>query len=125
MYKRQHKPFTVAELFRDLNAEGIGQTSAVRSEVAAAETVEASSPDAPYDFSALTAFSGDDPEAAKSIMESFDSHLFHINTYFYKISWHYIINMSLPWSHIFSSYDIMPVSYTHLSCPDDYQRLDE
>ena len=66
-----HKPFTVAELFRELNAEGIGQTSAVRSEVAAAETVEASSPDAPYDFSALTAFSGDDPEAAKSIMESF------------------------------------------------------
>lgn len=65
-----HKPFTVAELFRELNAEGIGQTSAVRSEVAA-ETVEASSPDAPYDFSALTAFSGDDPEAAKSIMESF------------------------------------------------------
>ena len=90
-----HKPFTVAELFRELNAEGIGQTSAVQSEVAAAETVEvsfparshvseeikidppdqllveASSPDAPYDFSALTAFSGDDPEAAKSIMESF------------------------------------------------------
>ena len=65
-----HKPFTVAELFRELNAEGIGQTSAVRSEVAAAEMVEASSPDAPYDFSALTAFSGDDPEAAKSIMES-------------------------------------------------------
>ena len=65
-----HKPVTVAELFRELNAEGIGQTSAVRSEVAA-ETVEASSPDAPYDFSALTAFSGDDPEAAKSIMESF------------------------------------------------------
>lgn len=66
-----HKPFTVAELFRELNAESIGQTSAMRSEVAAAETVEASSPDAPYDFSALTAFSGDDPEAAKSIMESF------------------------------------------------------
>ena len=65
-----HKPFTVAELFRELNAEGIGQTSAVRSEVAA-ETVEASSPDAPYDFSALTAFSGDDPEAAKSIRGSF------------------------------------------------------
>ena len=61
-----HKPFTVAELFRELNAEGIGQTSAVRSEVAA-ETVEASSPDAPYDFSALTAFSGDDPEAAKPL----------------------------------------------------------
>ena len=36
-----HKPFTVAELFRELNAEGIGQTSAVQSEVAAAETVEA------------------------------------------------------------------------------------
>lgn len=33
-----HKPFTVAELFRELNAEGIGQTSAMRSEVAAAET---------------------------------------------------------------------------------------
>lgn len=38
-----HKPFTVGELLRELN----------------------------YDFSALTAFSADDPEAARSILESF------------------------------------------------------
>ena len=36
-------------------------------------TAEASSPNHPYNFSALTAFSGDDPEAAHSILESFVS----------------------------------------------------
>ena len=56
-----HKPFTVAELFRELNVEGIGQVPAPRSEKM------------PYNFSALTAFSDDDPEAAKSILESFVS----------------------------------------------------
>lgn len=56
-----HKPFTVAELFRELNVEGIGQVPAPRSEKM------------PYNFSALTAFSDDDPEAAKSILESFIS----------------------------------------------------
>lgn len=56
-----HKPFTVAELFRELNVEGIGQVPAPRSE------------EMPYNFSALTAFSEDDPEAAKSILESFVS----------------------------------------------------
>lgn len=56
-----HKPFTVAELFRELNVEGIGQVPAPRSE------------EMPYNFSALTAFSDDDPEAAKSILESFVS----------------------------------------------------
>ncbi len=56
-----HKPFTVAELFRELNVEGIGQIPAPRSEKM------------PYNFSALTAFSDDDPEAAKSILESFIS----------------------------------------------------
>ncbi len=53
-----HKPFTVAELYRELNIERTGQ-----------EPV----PTLPYDFSALTAFSGDDPEAARSILESFAS----------------------------------------------------
>lgn len=56
-----HKPFTVVELFRELNVEGIGQVPAPRSEKM------------PYNFSALTAFSDDDPEAAKSILESFVS----------------------------------------------------
>lgn len=56
-----HKPFTVAELFRELNVEGIGQVPAPRSE------------EMPYNFSALTAFSDDDSEAAKSILESFVS----------------------------------------------------
>lgn len=56
-----HKPFTVAELFRELNVEGIGQAPAPQSE------------EMPYNFSALTAFSDDDPEAAKSILESFVS----------------------------------------------------
>lgn len=45
-----HKPFTVAELLRELDAA-----------------------EQPYNFSALTAFSGDDAEAAKAILESFVS----------------------------------------------------
>lgn len=68
-----HKPFTVAELFRELNMEGIGQASVRQGEDIARNAEDVSSPQPSYNFSALTAFSGDDPEAAKSILESFVS----------------------------------------------------
>ena len=68
-----HKPFTMAELFRELNTEGFGQEAARQGKEVAGGTAEASSPNHPYNFSALTAFSGDDPEAAHSILESFVS----------------------------------------------------
>lgn len=68
-----HKPFTVAELFRELNMEGIGQASVRQGEDIAGNAENVSSPQPSYNFSALTAFSGDDPEAAKSILESFVS----------------------------------------------------
>ena len=68
-----HKPFTVAELFRELNMEGIGQASVRQGEDIAGNAEDVSSPQPSYNFSALTAFSGDDPEAAKSILESFVS----------------------------------------------------
>ena len=76
-----HKPFTVAELFRELDMEGIGQMPASQDErvsEAAAEhpaehTSGTSAPGCPYNFSALTAFSGDDSDAADSILKSFIS----------------------------------------------------
>lgn len=68
-----HKPFTVAELFRELNMESIGQASVRQGEDIAGNAENVSSPQPSYNFSALTAFSGDDPEAAKSILESFVS----------------------------------------------------
>lgn len=68
-----HKPFTMAELFRELNAGGIGQASAPQHEEAAEHTAGSSSPSLPYNFSALTAFSDDDSEAAESILRSFVS----------------------------------------------------
>ena len=68
-----HKPFTMAELFRELNTEGFGQEAVRQGKEVAGGTAEASSPNHPYNFSALTAFSGDDPEAAHSILESFVS----------------------------------------------------
>lgn len=57
-----HKPFTVSELLHELNMKD-----------RAPEVTEVSeTPACPgYDFSSLTAFSADDPEAAKSILESF------------------------------------------------------
>lgn len=59
-----HKPFTVQELLCEMNISG--------AEAPVAETcLPGSSPE--YDFSVLTAFAGDDPEAAKSILESFVS----------------------------------------------------
>lgn len=79
-----YKPFTVAELLRELSAAGIGQVSApqegetvgqqgaaVARQASAGTAVEIPFPNTSYDFSALTAFSGDDPKAAKSILESF------------------------------------------------------
>ncbi|WP_294617292.1 ATP-binding protein [uncultured Bacteroides sp.] len=79
-----YKPFTVAELLRELSVAGIGQVSApqegetvgqqgaaVTRQAAVGAAVKIPFPNASYDFSALTAFSGDDPEAAKSILESF------------------------------------------------------
>ena len=76
-----HKPFTVAELFRELDMEGIGQMPALQDErvsESAAEhpaehTFGTSAPGCPYNFSALTAFSGDDSDAADSILKSFIS----------------------------------------------------
>ena len=59
-----HKPFTVQELLCEMNVSGV--------EAPVANTC-VSKPSSEYDFSALTAFAGDDPEAAKSIMESFVS----------------------------------------------------
>lgn len=66
-----HKPFTVAELFRVLNVEDIPQEVSSQSKAVLNNTADLSSSSPSYNFSALTAFSGDDPEAAKSILESF------------------------------------------------------
>lgn len=68
-----YKPFTVAELFRELNTADFREELVSQNEEAVAAFSETLSPDLPYNFSALTAFSGDDPEAAKSILESFVS----------------------------------------------------
>lgn len=54
-----HKPFTVNELLAEIGV--------LQADIA---TVDAAPPSA-LNFSALTAFSGDDPDAAKSILESF------------------------------------------------------
>lgn len=63
-----YKPFTVAELLAALKMK-VDIPSAVSSLPYGETTVSPSS----YDFAALTAFSGDDAEAAKSIFESFVS----------------------------------------------------
>lgn len=68
-----HKPFTVAELLRVLNIEDIPQALSSQSKAVLNDTADLSSSSPSYNFSALTAFSGDDPEAAKSILESFVS----------------------------------------------------
>lgn len=72
-----HKPFMVNELFAELDIEkretGLVtpqnhvETDAVQMDRVATEAVPASA----LNFAALTAFSGDDPDAAKSILESF------------------------------------------------------
>lgn len=72
-----HKPFMVNELFAELDIEkretGLVtpqnhvETNVVQTDRIATEAVPASA----LNFSALTAFSGDDPDAAKSILESF------------------------------------------------------
>lgn len=70
-----HKPFTVNELLQELNIEGIGTSQELipQSGELPDSAIASSSPNCPYNFSALTAFSGDDSEAAKSILESFVS----------------------------------------------------
>ncbi len=60
-----HKPFTVSELLGELGGQEIPQ----RTETATGN-VDVPSPHG-YNFSALTAFSGNDAEASKSILESF------------------------------------------------------
>ena len=57
-----HKPFTVSELLHELNMEDKGMEVMEVSETSACPG---------YKFSSLTVFSVDDPEAAKSILESF------------------------------------------------------
>lgn len=72
---RLHKPFTVKELLQEV--EGCGDETA--GATGTGETEDAPLPpepdDAPssYDFTALTAFSGDDEAASRSILESFAS----------------------------------------------------
>lgn len=60
-----HKPFTVKELLETVNE---GQLSADEAHIT---TDMLSSHNQPFNFSALTAFSEDDPEAARSILRSF------------------------------------------------------
>lgn len=62
-----HKPFTVAELLRELNLPVAVEADNVPEK----ETTEHPESSSAYNFSALTAFSADDPEAARSILESF------------------------------------------------------
>ena len=54
-----HKPFTVNELLTEIGV--------LQADIATVDTASSSA----LNFSALTAFSGDDPDAAKSILESF------------------------------------------------------
>ena len=70
-----HKPFTVTELLQELKVEvgGALQEDASLSEKLSDNISVSSSPNLSYNFSALTAFSGDDAGAAKSILESFVS----------------------------------------------------
>lgn len=70
-----HKPFTVSELLREL--ENDGENSLANSEAnarpngAVAFPSDTAIPPSSYKFEALTAFSADDPAAARSILESF------------------------------------------------------
>lgn len=72
-----HKPFTVQELLQEVNAANGEMPDMETTPVPAADDnaqeLSPSDTHSSYHFSALTAFSGDDPEAAKSIMESFVS----------------------------------------------------
>lgn len=65
-----HKPFTVSELLRELKPKDENWEFAAWNDDLAKTIPNFSSS---YSFSALTAFSGDDPDAAKSILESFIS----------------------------------------------------
>ncbi|WP_300704716.1 ATP-binding protein [Bacteroides sp.] len=66
-----HKPFTVQELLQEVDPASTTDINA--SSMDTNQELPSSDTNPGYHFSALTAFSGDDPEAAKSIMESFAS----------------------------------------------------
>lgn len=69
-----YKPFTVQELLKEVNKQSGQPESQVYCEPQADCKLTADRPCRPiYHFSALTAFSGDDPEAARSILASFAS----------------------------------------------------
>ena len=59
-----HKPFTVAELLAELSQNSLGETVVQISSDSSADG---------YNFAALTAFSADDADASRSILESFVS----------------------------------------------------
>lgn len=65
-----HKPFTVKELIAELNMKHGAEDTASACDKSA-ERVEVASADSAYNFSALIAFSGDDADAAKDILDSF------------------------------------------------------
>ena len=69
-----HKPFTVQDLLQEVNLAAPDEASSFVPDdhkVSLPSAHSDNEPDSRYHFSALTAFSGDDPEAAKSILESF------------------------------------------------------
>ena len=73
-----HKPFTVQELLQEVDPASTTDinTSTTDNNTSTMDTnqkLPSSDTNPGYHFSALTAFSGDDPEAAKSILESFVS----------------------------------------------------
>ncbi len=67
-----HKPFTVHELIREIESGGGVENGELRVESSVQHDSAANSPlNKALAFKTLTAFSGDDPDAAKSILESF------------------------------------------------------
>lgn len=67
-----YKPFTVQELLREVNKESArAEAQPACDPQLYSEAQPACEPQSGYNFSALTAFSGDDPEAARSILASF------------------------------------------------------
>ncbi len=67
-----HKPFTVTELLQELKVEEAGEVNGAFDSAADSLLSTLHTPlNKVLDFESLTAFSGDDPDAAKSILESF------------------------------------------------------
>lgn len=70
-----HKPFTVKELLQEVKGQGtetVPPSYSSETEETSPRLKQKAEPTA-YDFSALTAFSGDDEAASRSILESFAS----------------------------------------------------